>query len=88
MTIQLKKPGDDNVLVSQAHLISWERNELLEKRISNTINLKEIIKSQKTNEFVFAPPVNTIKDDKTKQMKAFVSNLMSKKIIRKIADQN
>lgn len=88
MAIKLKRPGDDNVLVTQANLISWERNELLEKRISHTINLKEITKSQKMNEFVFPPPVNTIKDDKTKQMKAFVSNLMSKKIIRKIGDKN
>lgn len=47
--VKLKRPGDDNVLITQPHLISWERNEFLEKRVSNTLNLKEIIKSQRTN---------------------------------------
>lgn len=37
---------------------------------------------------MFPTPINTIKDDRTKQMKAFVSNLMSKKMIRKVGDKN
>ena len=46
------------------------------------------MKNQRTNEFAFPPLVNITKDDKTKQMKAFVSNLMSKKTIKKVFDKN
>lgn len=47
--IKLKRVGDDNVMISQGNLISWERNDFIEKRTTTIINLKELMKNQRTN---------------------------------------
>jgi len=47
--IKLKRLGDDNAMTSQAHLISWERNDFLEKRTTTILNIKELMKNQRTN---------------------------------------
>lgn len=78
--------GEEVGGLSYSHLIAWEKNDFLEKKINNCINIKEILKSQRTNEFVFPQPHP--KEDRTKQMKAFVSNLMSKKVFKRTVEKN
>lgn len=60
-------------------MVCWDKLEECDKRKLTTINVKEIIKNHQKKIESFSTGTLGHKDDKNKQMKAFVANLMLRK---------
>lgn len=84
--MKVKKIGDENVFGSSTTMLSWERVENCDKKIGATVSLKEICRgSQRTIESSTSATLNP-REDKNKQMKAFVANLMSRKLNKRSSE--